>query len=153
MIYLRNIPQYKSCSAFAPVTNPVVTKWGQKAFKNYIGGTESDWKQYDSTELVQTLNAQQKAALKPILIDQGTDDFALSHGDDKHDQLRTKQFEAICKANGVAVDVRYQEGYGMCFECISSRHSMSFAVSGTVPRTFWEHIPRTHSGNSPENTF
>lgn len=113
MIYLRNLSEYQSCSAFAPVTNPIHCRWGQKAFKNYIGGTEEDWKQYDSTELVKGLSGDQKMSMRPMLIDQGTDDFALSHGDDNHDQLRTKQFEAVCKAQGVPVDVRYQEGYGM----------------------------------------
>jgi len=120
MIYLRNLSGYRSCSAFAPVTNPVLTKWGQKAFKNYLGGTADEWKQYDSTELVRALSAEDKEAMAPMLIDQGTDDFALSHGDDGHNQLRTRNFEAVCNEQGVAVEVRYQDGYGHGYDTIAT---------------------------------
>jgi len=120
MIYLRNLSDFKSCSVFAPVTNPMITKWGIKSFTNYLGKNENDWKQYDSSELVRSLSDEKKKKVNVIMIDQGTNDFALSHGDDKHDQLRTKQFEQICKENGIATNVRYQDGYGHGYDFIAT---------------------------------
>mmetsp|Transcript_41385 Transcript_41385/g.68106 ORF Transcript_41385/g.68106 Transcript_41385/m.68106 type:complete len:734 (-) Transcript_41385:144-2345(-) len=121
MIYLRN-PQspYKSCSAFAPVTNPTQCRWGQKAFKGYLGANAKDWTAYDSTELVKALTASDKNKLNVLLVDQGTADFALTLGDDKQDQLSTKQFEQVCKDNGVKASVRYQDGYGHGYDFIAS---------------------------------
>ena len=53
-LFLKNPGMYKSCSAFAPITNPLKAPWGEKAFKGYFG--ESDWEkkgtEYDSTELI-----------------------------------------------------------------------------------------------------
>jgi len=53
-LYLKNPGKYKSCSAFAPITNPLKAPWGQKAFKGYFG--DNDWEstgaEYDATELV-----------------------------------------------------------------------------------------------------
>ena len=42
-----------SCSALAPIANPVNCPWGQKAFKGYLGEeNEEEWKKHDATELV-----------------------------------------------------------------------------------------------------
>jgi S-formylglutathione hydrolase len=53
-LFLKNPGMYKSCSAFAPITNPLKAPWGEKAFKGYFG--ESDWEEkgaeHDSTELI-----------------------------------------------------------------------------------------------------
>lgn len=53
-IFLKNPGKYKSCSAFAPIANPLQAPWGQKAFKGYFG--EEDWepqgREYDATELI-----------------------------------------------------------------------------------------------------
>lgn len=53
-LFLKNPGKYKSCSAFAPITNPLKAPWGEKAFKGYFG--EKDWeskgKEHDATELV-----------------------------------------------------------------------------------------------------
>jgi S-formylglutathione hydrolase len=53
-LFLKNPGMYKSCSAFAPIANPLKAPWGEKAFKGYFG--ESDWEEkgaeYDSTELI-----------------------------------------------------------------------------------------------------
>src|ERR1700733_10413170 len=51
--FLRNPGKFKSCSAFAPISNPINSPWGQKAFVGYLG--EEDlwkWNDYDATELV-----------------------------------------------------------------------------------------------------
>ena len=45
--------QYRSASAFAPISNPVNAPWGQKAFVGYLqGGIEEAKEQYDATELI-----------------------------------------------------------------------------------------------------
>lgn len=66
-LFLKNPGMYKSCSAFAPITNPLKAPWGEKAFKGYFG--ESDWEkkgaEYDSTELVK----QWKGGPLDLLID------------------------------------------------------------------------------------
>jgi S-formylglutathione hydrolase len=53
-LFLKNPGMYRSCSAFAPIANPLKAPWGEKAFKGYFG--ETDWEtkgaEYDSTELV-----------------------------------------------------------------------------------------------------
>jgi pimeloyl-ACP methyl ester carboxylesterase len=53
-LFLKNPGKYKSCSAFAPIANPLKAPWGEKAFKGYFG--EKDWqskgKEHDATELV-----------------------------------------------------------------------------------------------------
>ena len=53
-LFLKNPGRYKSCSAFAPIANPLKAPWGEKAFKGYFG--EESWqskgKEHDATELV-----------------------------------------------------------------------------------------------------
>jgi S-formylglutathione hydrolase len=53
-LFLKNPGKYKSCSAFAPIANPLKAPWGEKAFKGYFG--EKEWqtkgKENDATELV-----------------------------------------------------------------------------------------------------
>ena len=53
-LFLKNPGKYKSCSAFAPIANPLKAPWGEKAFRGYFG--EKEWqskgKEHDATELV-----------------------------------------------------------------------------------------------------
>jgi len=45
--------QYRSASAFSPISNPTKCSWGEKAFKGYLqGGVEEAKAQYDGTELI-----------------------------------------------------------------------------------------------------
>jgi S-formylglutathione hydrolase len=66
-LFLKNPGMYKSCSAFAPIANPLKAPWGEKAFKGYFG--ESDWEtmgaEHDSTELIK----KWKGAPLDLLID------------------------------------------------------------------------------------
>jgi S-formylglutathione hydrolase len=46
--------QYRSASAFAPISNPTKCPWGEKAFKGYLqGGIEEAQDQYDATHLIE----------------------------------------------------------------------------------------------------
>lgn len=67
---LRCPGQYKSVSAFAPISNPTSCPWGQKAFKGYLGDKPSLWKEWDATELVKSYNGPPIQ----IFIDQGDAD-------------------------------------------------------------------------------
>jgi len=67
---LKNPDKFKSVSAFSPVCNPSKVPWGQKAFSNYLGANEEDWKQYDATELV----SKYSGPPLEVLIDTGSDD-------------------------------------------------------------------------------
>lgn len=50
---LDGVKQYRSVSAFSPITNPTKCPWGEKAFKGYLkGGIEEAKERYDATELV-----------------------------------------------------------------------------------------------------
>lgn len=51
---LKNPGLYKTASAFAPISNPMLCPWGKKAFSGYLGETEEAWKEWDATELVKT---------------------------------------------------------------------------------------------------
>ena len=45
--------QYRSASAFAPISNPIHAPWGQKAFAGYLQGGVAEAKEfYDATELI-----------------------------------------------------------------------------------------------------
>lgn len=45
--------QYRSASAFAPISNPTKCPWGEKAFTGYLaGGVEEAKVKYDATELI-----------------------------------------------------------------------------------------------------
>lgn len=50
---MKNPGKYKSCSAFAPISNPINAPWGQKAFNGYFGEeNQAKWKEHDASELV-----------------------------------------------------------------------------------------------------
>lgn len=49
---LKNPGFYKSVSAFAPISNPMASAWGQKCFTGYLGANQDDWKEWDATELI-----------------------------------------------------------------------------------------------------
>ena len=61
--------QYQSVSAFAPIANPIMSEWGQKQFKEYLGTDKASWEKYDSTILMQKVGFHSN-----ILIDQGNAD-------------------------------------------------------------------------------
>jgi S-formylglutathione hydrolase len=106
---LRNPSQYRSVSAFSPITAPMQCPWGTKAFSGYLGSDQSSWEQYDATVLVTRQRYSQ-----PILIDQGTADKFLA------EQLKPELFEAACKASGTTLQLRYQQGYDHSYYFIST---------------------------------
>jgi S-formylglutathione hydrolase len=97
---LRNPSQYRSLSAFAPVSAPMQSPWGRKAFGNYLGADQEAWREYDASELV-----ARKAYPGPILIDQGTADPFLAA------ELLPEKFRAAAAKSGQRLNLRMQPGY------------------------------------------
>ncbi|KAF4025589.1 hypothetical protein G4228_017600 [Cervus hanglu yarkandensis] len=95
-----NTVNEKSVSAFAPLCNPVLCRWGKKAFTGYLGTDQSKWEAYDATCLVKSYPGSQL----DILIDQGKEDEFLSDG-----QLLPDNFIAACTEKKIPVVFRLQE--------------------------------------------
>jgi len=102
---LKNPGEYKSCSAFSPICNPVICPWGKKAFSGYLGSDEETWKAYDATELTKSYTGPSPN----ILIDQGTEDKFLE------EQLLPHSLQAAKH-----VQVRMQKGYDHSYYFIST---------------------------------
>lgn len=69
-----NLPgQFKSVSAFAPITNPTAGDWGTKQLQAYLGDDTSVWAKHDATLLMVKTGFD-----GPVLIDQGSTDQFLS---------------------------------------------------------------------------
>ncbi|EFN80517.1 S-formylglutathione hydrolase isoform X2 [Harpegnathos saltator] len=122
---LKNPGQYKTVSAFAPISNPTQCPWGKKAFSGYLGETEDNitWKEWDSTELAKKYNGPPL----DILIDQGKEDQFLKQG-----QLLPENLLNTAKDNGIALVLRFQEGYDHSYYFIATfiedhfKHHMKF---------------------------
>jgi len=97
---LRNAAQYRSVSAFAPISAPMRCPWGHKAFSGYLGPDEDGWRAYDATELVTHAPFH-----GPILIDQGDADKFLA------EQLKPELFAEACRRAGQTLELRMQPGY------------------------------------------
>ncbi len=97
---LRNPGLYRSVSAFAPISAPMQSPWGTKAFSGYLGPDRANWRQYDASELVR---AQHFGG--SILIDQGLADRFLA------EQLKPELFETACRDSGQSLTLRRHGGY------------------------------------------
>lgn len=108
-LHLKNPDLYKSCSALAPITNPVNVPWGQKAFKGYLGDDKKTWEVYDASML-----AAKTPSKANLLIDQGLADNFLA------EQLDPAAFLDACKTSGQSVTYRNQEGYDHSYYFIAT---------------------------------
>jgi S-formylglutathione hydrolase len=108
-IGLKNSQQYRSISAFSPITNPMQCPWGQKAFNAYLGNDFEAWREYDASELL-----KQAQAKLPILVDQGDADNFLV------EQLKPQALIAAAQTHDSDVEVRMQSGYDHSYYFISS---------------------------------
>lgn len=107
---LKNPEKYQSVSAFSPIAAPMRCPWGEKAFKNYLGLNQENWRDYDASELVLT-----SAYHRPILIDVGTADPFLTQN-----QLLPEVFENACQKVGLPLTLRMQENYDHSYYFIAS---------------------------------
>jgi S-formylglutathione hydrolase len=100
--------QYQSVSAFAPITNPTMSEWGQKQFKEYLGTDKASWEKYDSTILMQKVGFHSN-----ILIDQGSADNFL-------DLLQPEALKNAMNARGQKGQFRFLDGYDHSYFFIMS---------------------------------
>ncbi|UWZ99642.1 S-formylglutathione hydrolase [Vibrio splendidus] len=108
-IGIKNEDNYRSISAFSPITNPMQCPWGQKAFNQYLGLDIEEWKQYDASELLKSQGTK-----LPMLVDQGeADNFLI-------DQLKPEQLVEAAKVTNADLELRMQPGYDHSYYFISS---------------------------------
>ncbi len=108
-IALKNPRRFKSCSAFAPIVQPMTADWSIGALRTYLGEDEMAWRAYDACALV-----EDGARFPSFLIDQGAADGFLDSG------LRPWLLEEIGKKVGIQMTVRMHEGYDHSYYFISS---------------------------------
>jgi S-formylglutathione hydrolase len=101
--------RYRSVSALAPIVAPSRVPWGEKAFRGYLGEDREAWRAHDTCELVGSAGWT-----GPILVDQGTADEFLQT------QLRPELFDEACRAAGVPLTLRWQEGYDHSYYFIAT---------------------------------
>ena len=112
MMALRNPERFKSCSAFAPITNPMTADLSRDAFARYLGADQVSWRAYDSVAL-----AEDGHTFPQMLIDQGDADSFLDAA------LRPWLFSDACQndsGDGTDLTLRMQPGYGHSYFFIST---------------------------------
>ena len=108
-IALRNPDRYSSVSAFSPISNPISSPWGKKAFTTYLGGESHCWRNYDASILLS------KATNKiPVLVDQGEDDEFL------REQLKPERLVEAAAASDYPLHLRRHDGYDHSYYFIAS---------------------------------
>lgn len=108
-IALKHPDRFKSCSAFAPIVNPMTADWSAGALGNYLGSDQSKWRAYDACALI-----EDGARFPELLVDQGGSDGFLDSG------LRPWLLEEACKKADIPLTLRMQEGYDHSYFFISS---------------------------------
>lgn len=108
-IALKNPDRFKSCSAFAPIVNPLTADWTQDAFEKYLGPDRANWRPYDACALV-----EEGARFPEFLIDQGKADSFLETG------LAPWKFEEAVKGTDIGLTLRMHERYDHSYYFIST---------------------------------
>ena len=106
---LRNPQRFKSVSAFSPISNPVDSPWGKKAFSAYLGEKADSWADYDASLLM-----RRASEFVPALVDQGEADEFLQ------EQLKPETLLAAAKTSGYPLVLNRHEGYDHSYFFIAS---------------------------------
>ena len=106
---LRYPDLFRSVSAFAPICAPMQCPWGQKAFRNYLGEDQQNWRQYDATALI-----EDGRRVPDLLIHQGLDDQFLAQ------QLSPEALEKACREANQKLTLRFHSGYDHSYYFIST---------------------------------
>ena len=106
---LRNKGKYRSCSALAPIVNPMTAEWSRGALVAYLGTDEQAWRAYDTVALI-----ADGARVPELLVDQGSADSFLNDG------LRPWLLDEACKTAGIPLTLRMREGYDHSYYFIST---------------------------------
>ncbi|TCR82174.1 S-formylglutathione hydrolase [Rhizobium sp. BK376] len=108
-IALKNPDRFKSCSAFAPIVEPMTADWSMDAYEKYLGEDQTKWRQYDACALV-----KDGARFPEFLIDQGKADGYLETG------LRPWLFEEAVKGTDINLMMRMHERYDHSYYFVST---------------------------------
>lgn len=106
---LRYPELFRSVSAFAPICAPMQCPWGQKAFRNYLGENQQNWRQYDATALI-----RDGYHVPDLLIDQGLDDQFMTL------QLYPEALEKACREADQKLTLRFHSGYDHSYYFINT---------------------------------
>ncbi|MGE0281512.1 MAG: S-formylglutathione hydrolase [Rhizobiaceae bacterium] len=108
-IALKHPGRLKSCSAFAPIVQPMTAGWSRPAFEKYLGDDEEAWRAYDTTALIEDGHR-----FDEFLVDQGTADQFLQDG------LRPWLLQQACESADIGLTLRMQDGYDHSYNFIST---------------------------------
>lgn len=108
-IALKHPERFKSCSAFAPIANPMTAGWSKPAFEKYLGTDEASWRQYDACALIEDGHR-----FSEFLVDQGAADGFLDDG------LRPWLLQSACESASIPLTLRMREGYDHSYFFIST---------------------------------
>jgi S-formylglutathione hydrolase len=100
--------QYKSVSAFAPITNPTGSDWGRKQLTAYLGEDQNAWGKHDASLLM-----AEKGYPGHVMIDQGG-------ADEFYDLLKTDALAAAITARKQSASLRILEGYDHSYFFVST---------------------------------
>lgn len=100
--------QFKSVSAFAPITNPTGSDWGRKQLMAYLGDDQNAWGKHDASLLM-----AEKGYPGHVMIDQGG-------ADEFYDLLKTDALAAAITARKQSASLRILEGYDHSYFFVSS---------------------------------
>lgn len=107
--FFKNPQIYKAVSAFAPISNPINSAWGQRCMNAYLGNDIAAWREYDATELVR----RQPRRSTTILIDQGANDEWLKY-------IVPKNFVEVCQIVGQPLNYNERDSYDHGYYFIST---------------------------------
>ena len=100
---------FRSCSAFAPISNPANCPWGEKAFSGYLGSERTQWENWDACALVAKSDFRGS-----VLVDQGDADTFLK------EQLKPETLRTAFGDAGRELELRIQSGYDHSYYFIAS---------------------------------
>ena len=106
---LKNPERFKSCSAFAPISQPTTANWSMPAFEKYLGQKNDEWRKYDAVLLI-----EDGYVFPEFLIDQGKADSFLEEG------LKPWLLADACNKAGIKIELRMQEGYDHSYFFVST---------------------------------
>lgn len=106
---LKNPDRFKSCSAFAPIVQPMTADWSRPALEKYLGPDQAAWRAYDATALI-----ADGRRFPELLVDQGTADPFLETG------LRPALLADACAVASIPLTLNLREGYDHSYYFIST---------------------------------
>ena len=106
---LKNPKRFRSCSAFAPISQPTTADWSMPAFQKYLGQKSDEWRKYDAVSLIEDGHFFPK-----LFVDQGEADSFLEEG------LRPWLLVEACEKAGIEIELRMHKNYDHSYFFIST---------------------------------